>query len=34
VDVVTTGLNEASATMIGQHGTHQQVEALDGVPAH
>jgi SulP family sulfate permease len=34
VDVETTGLNEASATMIGQHGTHQKAEALDAAPAH
>ena len=34
VDVEITGMNEASATMIGRHATHDKVEALDGVPAH
>jgi SulP family sulfate permease len=37
--VEITGMNEASATMIGQHATHDQAalnqpEVLDGVPAH
>jgi SulP family sulfate permease len=34
VDVEITGLNEASATMVGQHATHDKVEMFDGVPAH
>lgn len=39
IHVEVTGMNEASATMIGQHATHDRlhagkVEALDGVPAH
>ena len=34
VDVEITGMNEASATIVGQHGTHDKVEAFDGVPAH
>jgi SulP family sulfate permease len=34
MQVEITGMNEASATMIGQHATHDKVEVLDGVPAH
>ena len=34
VDVEITGLNEASATMVGQHATHDKVDDFGGVPAH
>jgi SulP family sulfate permease len=34
VHVEISGMNEASATMIGQHATHDKGEALDRVPAH
>ncbi len=34
IDVEISGMNEATATMIGQHGTHERTDALDGVPAH
>jgi SulP family sulfate permease len=34
IDVEITGMNEASATMIGRHATHDKVDVLDGVPAH
>ena len=32
--VEVTGMNEASATMIGRHATHDKTEDLDRVPAH
>jgi SulP family sulfate permease len=34
VDVEITGMNEASATMIGRHATHDKAEALGRLPAH
>jgi SulP family sulfate permease len=34
IAVSITGMNEASATMIGQHAIHDKVDILDGVAAH
>jgi SulP family sulfate permease len=34
VNVTITGMNEASATMIGRHATHDKVDVQEVVPAH